>query len=69
MKIKKIIDQHRRDFTAIYECQHCQHEQRGNGYDDAYFHEKVIPSMKCESCGKAGNEVTSAPNVPAHVVL
>ncbi|WP_368640611.1 hypothetical protein ABRZ04_05360 [Castellaniella ginsengisoli] len=69
MKIKSITSQHRRDFTAVYECQHCGHEQKGDGYDDAYFHEKVIPAMKCASCGKSGNEVTSAPSVPAHAVL
>ncbi len=69
MKIKHIRTQHRRDFTAVYECQHCGHEQRGEGYDDDYFHQKVIPAMKCDRCGKAGNEVTSAPSVPAHSVL
>lgn len=69
MKIKRIINQYRRDFQAIYECQHCGHEERRSGYDDAYFHEKVIPAMPCGSCGKTGNEVTSAPTVPAHVVI
>lgn len=69
MKIKQIISQHRRDFTAIYECQHCGHEERGSGYDDAYFHTQVIPGMKCSKCGKTGGEVTSAPTVPAHVVI
>jgi transcription elongation factor Elf1 len=52
MKIKKIISQHRRDFTAIYECEHCGHEKEGSGYDDANFHQNVIPDMKCKKCGK-----------------
>lgn len=69
MKIKTILSQHRRDFTATYECQHCGYTTQGQGYDDAYFHETVIPAMKCASCGKSGGEVTSAPTVPAHVVL
>ena len=53
MKIKKITNQYRRDFTAIYECQHCGHEVKGTGYDDAYFHENVIPSMTCAKCGRS----------------
>jgi len=57
MKIKKILNQHRRDFTAIYECEHCENEHEGTGYDDAFFHCSVIPSMKCSKCNKtAGDE-------------
>ena len=52
MKIKEIISQSRRDFTAIYECEHCGHESKGGGYDDEYFHQNVIPKMKCEKCGE-----------------
>jgi ribosomal protein L37AE/L43A len=52
MKIKQIVSQHRRDFTAIYECEHCGHEQKGGGYDDSNFHENVIPTMICKSCGE-----------------
>jgi hypothetical protein len=50
MKIKQIVDQHRRDFTAIYECEHCQHEERGRGYDDRNFHDNVVPAMRCSVC-------------------
>jgi ribosomal protein L37AE/L43A len=56
MKIKRIVDQHRRDFTAIYECEHCQHQERGSGYDDAHFHQNVIPKMKCKSCEKTAGD-------------
>ena len=56
MKIKKILNQHRRDFTAIYECQHCGHEEKGSGYDDANFHYNVIPNMTCKACGKIADE-------------
>lgn len=52
MKIKRIKSQHRRDFTAVYECEHCGNEHEGTGYDDSYFHNHVIPEMKCEKCGK-----------------
>lgn len=56
MKIKKILSQNRRDFTAIYECDHCGHEVKGSGYDDWNFHENVIPKMKCKECGKTAGD-------------
>ena len=52
MRIKTITSQHRRDFWAIYECEHCGAEQKGSGYDDANFHQNVVPQMKCEQCGE-----------------
>ena len=54
MKIKQILSQHRRDFTAIYMCGHCGKEENGGGYDDTYFHQTVIPNMVCGHCGKKG---------------
>ena len=56
MKIKTILSQHRRDFYAIYECEHCGHTHEGSGYDDAYFHNTVIPDMVCPECGKKAGE-------------
>lgn len=56
MKIKEIISQHRRDFNAIYICEHCKNEKKSSGYDDAYFHNKVIPNMICEKCGKKAKD-------------
>lgn len=56
MKIKKIISQHRRDFYAMYECEHCGNEEKGSGYDDANFHKNVIPEMKCGKCGQKADE-------------
>jgi primosomal protein N' len=52
MKIKTILSQHRRDFTAIYECEHCGATEENSGYDDSYFHSEVIPEMKCHKCGE-----------------
>jgi hypothetical protein len=69
MRIQKRIDQNRRDFTAIYECEACGATKRGYGYDDANFHENVIPNMVCESCGATSGKVTSHAIVPAGVVL
>lgn len=56
MKIKKITWQNRRDFEAIYECEHCGHEESGQGYDDTYFHNEVIPEKKCIKCGKIAGD-------------
>ena len=55
MKIKKILSQDRRDFRAIYECEHCEDEHEGYGYDDANFHNNVIPKMICKKCGKTAD--------------
>ncbi len=53
MKIKSIDSQHRRDYVATMECEHCGHEQIDKyGYDDANYHQNVIPKMKCDKCGK-----------------
>lgn len=52
MKIKKIISQSRRDFTALYVCEHCGNEREGGGYDDDNFHRNVIPNMACKFCGQ-----------------
>ncbi len=66
MKIKRIESQHRRDFNAIYECEHCGYERRGYGYDDANFHNNVIPNMEFQQCSKTpGNDYPAlAPKYP-----
>lgn len=57
MKIKQINRQNRRDFYADYECEHCGNiEKDSYGYDDANFHQNVIPAMKCKQCGKTAGE-------------
>lgn len=57
MKIKKILSQYRRDFTAILECEHCGHEEKlTSGYDDANYHNNVIPTFECGKCGKRAPE-------------
>lgn len=50
MRIKRILSQYRRDFTALYECEHCGAESDGPGYDDDNFHRNVIPEMVCANC-------------------
>ena len=56
MKINKILTQHRRDFTAEYQCEYCGYIYEGSGYDDSYFHNNVVPSMKCQMCGKEAGD-------------
>ena len=56
MKIKEIISQDRRDFRAIYECEHCGDEYEEKGYDDSNFHNNVIPKIVCENCGKVSGK-------------
>lgn len=56
MRIKEIISQHRRDFKAIYQCEHCKFEKKGSGYDDANFHQNVIPKMSCSNCDRVSGD-------------
>lgn len=71
MKIKQILSQMRRDFRAIYVCEHCGYEYTGSGYDDTNFHTNAIPSMKCRECGKtAGDDYRPlTTKYPDHVVI
>ena len=55
MRIKSILAQHRRDFTAIYECEHCGYKEESEGYDDANYHNNVIPKLKCKKCVKSAD--------------
>ena len=52
MRIVEIESRNRRDFYAIYECEHCGTRTTGSGYDDEYFHKNVIPNIVCKACGK-----------------
>lgn len=57
MKIETIKSQDRRDFRAVYVCEHCGHKEEGYGYDDDNFHRNVIPKMVCKTCDRsAGDE-------------
>jgi len=60
MRIKEITSQTRRDFYAIYICEHCGSEEKGHGYDDDYFHNNVIPKKACKACGKSSPETYKA---------
>lgn len=64
MKIKTIINQNRRDFYAIYECEFCGAIHKGDGYDDSNFHNNVIPNIECKECHKKSGQVTSKATNP-----
>lgn len=54
MRIKNITFQLRNDFRAVLECEHCASTQElKSGYNDAYYHDKVLPTIKCNKCRKS----------------
>jgi Zn ribbon nucleic-acid-binding protein len=65
--------QHRRDFTADYECEACKSTEKISGYDDYNFHVNVVPTFKCKKCGESTNslKLKAVDNtvVPAGVVI
>lgn len=69
MRLISRSSQSRRDFHGTYECEHCGFSYDGSGYDDANFHNNVIPNMKCKECGKTGTGPSSSTIIPAHVVI
>ena len=53
MKILEIINSYGKEFDAIFICEYCGEKEKGTHcHDDRLFHECVIPSIKCKSCGK-----------------
>lgn len=60
MKIKEITSRSRRDFTAIYECEHCGYTHKGYGYDDTNFHQNAIPNRECPRCEKTAVDTSDA---------
>ena len=71
MKIKTVISQNRRDFMAIYECEHCKYDIEKYGYDDLNFHQNVIPNIVCPSCGQKADSNYRAltPKYPKDMVV
>ena len=52
VKIKEYTFEMGNDFSAILQCEHCASTQTiFHGYHDDFYHNKVIPSIKCKSCG------------------
>lgn len=65
MRIKEYISVLGRDFSALLECEHCGEKQKiTTGYNDAYYHHRVIPAITCRSCGR--NRAGDIPAQPNH---
>lgn len=71
MRIIKVTWQHRYDFVADMECEHCGYRgELTTGYEDNFFHDKVIPAMLCSKCGKnrSGGTETKNPEVGVMII-
>lgn len=52
MEILEITDQYGRDLYGKLKCEHCGSvEKLSGGYDDAYWHNNVLPARHCSNCG------------------
>jgi hypothetical protein len=62
MKIINYTSEHRNDFSAKIQCEHCDHVQDLRyGYHDDNYHNRVLPAITCKACGK--NRAGVAPQV------
>ena len=59
MRIVEILQQNRRDFRALFECEGCGHRFERSGYDDENFHRNVIYELECPACGKSARDLGS----------
>jgi len=58
MKVIKIYNQHRRDCDVDMQCEDCGNlETTTSGYDDRNYWDNVVPSFKCEKCGKSTKDL------------
>ena len=59
MKLIERKNQNRRDFTGVYECEHCGHKETYNAcYDDDNFNRNVTPQWECPKCKKKSPATT-----------
>lgn len=53
MKIHKLENGNGRDLYGTLECEHCAaHEPLRGGYNDGFWHTRVLPAFHCKTCGK-----------------
>lgn len=58
MKVIKKYGQMRRDCYVDLECEGCGAEEiKRRAYDDRNMWDNVVPSWKCEKCGKSTNDL------------
>lgn len=56
MKIISLRDGNGRDLYGMIQCEHCNVEDKlSGGYNDSFWHDKVLPAFHCKSCGKNRN--------------
>jgi len=55
MKTIEFCWMHRYDYEALCECEHCGNKQYMRGYNDANFHNNVVPKVRCHKCNKDRN--------------
>lgn len=57
MRLIEITNQIRNDCWATLSCEHCGKEvHKVSCYDDDNFWKRVLPSKKCNHCGKCSND-------------
>ena len=58
MKLLEKLNQFRRDFDGVYQCEGCGEKEEMKGcYDDRFFHDEISPSWDCKKCGKSSIEL------------
>jgi hypothetical protein len=68
MKIKNLKGGFSRDLYGKLECEHCAAESElSGGYNDGFWHDMVLPSMFCPSCGLNRNGDKRTPEVLAAI--
>ena len=62
MKVTAKYNQNRRDCWCDMVCESCGNKETDeSAYDDDNFWVNVVPSFKCEKCGKSTNDLGLKP--------
>lgn len=66
MKIISLKNSIGRDLYGMLQCEHCGAEQKlSGGYDDAHWHNRVLPALHCAACGLNRAGEAKSPEVTA----
>lgn len=62
MKVINKYNQSRRDCYCDVECESCGNKETyTDAYDDRNYWDNVVPSFKCEKCGKSTDDLGIKP--------
>jgi hypothetical protein len=62
MRVLRKYNQFRRDCWCDLECEGCGNKETiTNAYDDRNYWDNVVPSYKCDKCGKSTNDMGLKP--------